>query len=112
MTLPTLSGEQREAALAKAKQSRLERAEFKQSIADSTITTAEALNRALENETLGKMRVAEFLVSLPTIGKVKAESLMDDTIKCAHNRRLRGLGDRQIAMLREVCADVDARKAK
>jgi len=112
MTLPTLTPEQREAALAKAKQSRMERATLKNNIADNTITAAEAFAQALDSETLGKMRVAEFLVALPTIGKVKAEALMDDTIKCAHNRRLRGLGERQVNAMRDICAEVDTRNAK
>lgn len=112
MSLPTLSPEQREAALAKASKARRARAVFKQSMADRTITAVDALDKALDDETLRKLHVSTFLTSLPSIGKAKATSLMEDTVGCSPSRRLQGLGLRQVEKLRGVCADVDTRRGR
>ncbi|HZK32533.1 MAG TPA: integration host factor, actinobacterial type [Corynebacterium sp.] len=107
MSLPTLTNEQRKAALAKAGAVRKARAEFKQQVARGEITATEALSQALESpEVLGRLLVAEFLRCIPGIGARRAQSTVDK-IGIAHNRRLSGVGKRQLRELLAVCSSMD-----
>ena len=47
---------------------------------------------------MGKIKVGQFIQSLPGYGKAKAEKLMAE-IGIPENRRLAGLGDNQVAKL-------------
>ncbi len=98
MRPPELSDEQRAAALAKAAEARRIRAELKELLKTGTITFAELLTRAEEDDMVGGIKVASLLASMPGTGKVKAKKLMEKH-EIADNRRLRGLGDRQRAAL-------------
>lgn len=107
MSLPTLTDEQRKEALAKAGAVRKARAEFKQKIASGELSAAEALDQALDNpRVLGRMLVGEFLRCIPGIGARRAENTIDD-IGIAKNRRLAGVGSRQLNELRSVCSSMD-----
>ena len=91
---PSLTPEQRQAALAKAAAVRRQRAELKDHLKSGRITLKELLDRASSDETVGKMKVLAALEALPGTGKVKARRLMD-TVGISEGRRLQGLGAKQ-----------------
>jgi hypothetical protein len=92
--LPSLSPEQRAAALAKAAEVRRARADLKEQLKQGKVTLAEMLDRAESDDVVGKLKVATVLQALPGIGKVKALQTMEK-LKIADSRRLRGLGEQQ-----------------
>ena len=63
-----------------------------------SVTLAEVLALADNDDIVGKTKCLAILESLPGVGKVKARRLMED-IGIAESRRLRGLGDQQRASL-------------
>jgi len=91
---PTLSPEQRQAALDKAAQARRERAELKERLKMGSLNLRELLDRAEGDDIIGKMKVVAVLESLPGVGKVKARRTMED-IGISDTRRVRGLGAQQ-----------------
>jgi hypothetical protein len=91
-TPPSLTPEQRTAALAKAAEARAARAEVKARLKMGSLSLAEAL--ASDDPTIGKLKVVSLLESLPGVGKVKARRLMEE-VGIADNRRVQGLGDQQ-----------------
>jgi len=102
--LPTLSPEQRTAALEKAAEIRKARAELKEQLKSGKTTLTKVLDRAENDEVVGKLKVSAVLQSMPGIGKVKATQIMEK-LKIAESRRLRGLGDQQRkALLAEFAA--------
>ena len=94
MPLPTLSPEQRAAALEKAAEIRKARAELKEQLKAGKTTLTTVLDRAETDEVVGKLKVSAVLQSMPGIGKVRATQIMEK-LKIAESRRLRGLGDQQ-----------------
>jgi transposase len=98
VALPSLTPEQRAAALAKAAEARRERAEVKNRLKHSGASLTEVLKEGESNEVIGKMKVSALLESLPGVGKVRAAQIME-RIGIAENRRVRGLGANQIAAL-------------
>ena len=88
---PALTPEQRAQALAKAARIRKERAEVKRQLKTGALSLADALDRAATDEAIGKMRVLVLLESLPALGKVKAQRLLDQ-VGIAESRRVKGLG--------------------
>ena len=103
---PSLSPEQRQAALEKAAVARRTRAEVKDRLKMAILTFPELLELADGDEIVGKMKVLAALESMPRLGKVKARRLMDD-VGIAESRRLRGLGDSQRRQLLEFFAAAD-----
>ena len=104
MPLPTLSPEQRAAALEKAAEIRKARAELKEKLKKGQTTLDAVLSRAESDDVVGKLKVSAVLQSLPGIGKIRATQIMEK-LKIADSRRLRGLGDRQRkALLAEFAA--------
>jgi hypothetical protein len=91
---PTLSPEQRQAALEKAAKARRIRAELKESLKMGSLTLKQLLEQGDTDEVVGKMKVLAVLESLPGLGKVKARRLMDD-VGISETRRIQGLGDQQ-----------------
>ncbi|MGC8481667.1 MAG: integration host factor, actinobacterial type [Acidimicrobiales bacterium] len=91
---PSLSPEQRAAALEKAAEARKARADLKNELKLGHITLESLLERASKEELVGKMKVISVLESLPGIGKVKARKLMAE-IGVSETRRLQGLGANQ-----------------
>ncbi len=91
---PSLSPEQRQAALDKAGAARRARAELKERLKMGSITLAELLDQAADDEVIAKMKVLAVLESLPGVGKVKARRTMAE-VGIADTRRVRGLGDQQ-----------------
>jgi len=100
---PALTPEQRQAALEKAARVRRERADVKEKLKLGSLTLAELLKQAENDETVGKMKVVSVLESLPGLGKVKARRLME-TVGISESRRLQGLGAKQRADLLRVTA--------
>lgn len=104
MPLPSLSPEQRAAALQKAAEVRKARADLKEQLKNGQVTLTELLDRAETDDVIGKLKVITVLQALPGIGKVKATQTMEK-LKIADSRRLRGLGDQQRkALLSEFAA--------
>jgi hypothetical protein len=102
VVLPSLSPEQRAAALHKAAAARKTRAELKERLKRAEITLAEVIDVGERDDVVGKMRVSAVLESLPGIGKVRADKLMQE-LRISQSRRLRGLGANQrAALLREL----------
>ncbi len=94
MALPTLTPEQRADALAKAAEARKKRAEVKAELKSGTRSLADVLKNADGDATLGKMKVSTVLESLPGVGKVRAQKIMEE-LDISATRRVRGLGTKQ-----------------
>jgi hypothetical protein len=98
--LPQLTPEARQAALEKAAQARRERAEVKNRLKHSGVSLSEIVAVGRDsNEVIGKMKVMDLLCAMPGVGKVRAKQIMDK-IGIADTRRVRGLGDKQVAALK------------
>ncbi len=91
---PSLTPEQRAAALEKAAEARRARAELKERLKLGSLTLAEVVEMAETDELVGKTKVLAILESLPGVGKVKARRTMEE-IGIADSRRIRGLGHQQ-----------------
>jgi hypothetical protein len=91
---PSLTPEQRTAALAKAAEARRSRAEVKERLKMGSITFAEVLAAAESDEMIGGIKVLAILESIPGVGKVKARRTMEE-VGIADTRRIRGLGENQ-----------------
>jgi hypothetical protein len=98
VSLPPLTPQQRAEALEKAALARKQRAELKERLKKSEVTLASVLQRARDDEVIGKMRVTAVLESLPGVGKVRAGKIME-RLAISETRRLRGLGPKQRADL-------------
>ena len=98
---PTLSPEQRQAALDKAAAARRERAELKEKLKMGSINLKELLRLADSQEVVAKMKVLSVLESLPGVGKVKARRTMEE-VGISETRRVRGLGEQQRSRLLEA----------
>ena len=98
MALPTLTPEQRADALAKAAEARKARSELLASIKSGKQTIASVLNRAKDDDTVGKTKVVALLKAVPGVGAVKAAALLE-AAGIDPDRRAAGLGDRQRAAL-------------
>jgi hypothetical protein len=92
--LPSLSPEQRAAALEKAAEIRKARAVLKDELKSGKTTLAAVLDRAETDDVVGKLKVSAVLQAMPGIGKIRAQQIME-RLKIADSRRLRGLGDQQ-----------------
>ncbi len=98
---PTLTPEQRQAALEKAAQARRARAELKEKLKIGSLSVSDLLARAGSDEIAGKMKVLAVLESLPGLGKVKARRVLDE-LGVSETRRVQGLGDQQRKKLLEI----------
>jgi hypothetical protein len=97
---PSLTPDERRAALAKAAVARRIRAEVKEELKTGRLTLGDLFLRADDDEVLGKLKVVSMLESMPNTGKVKARRLMRD-LDISESRRLRGLGPNQRRRLLE-----------
>src|SRR3954462_4222895 len=93
MPLPTLSDEDRKAALAKAAEARRKRAELKAELKSGKRNLKDVLAKN-NDDTVGKMKVSNVLEALPGVGKVRARKLMEK-LDISASRRIRGLGAKQ-----------------
>lgn len=93
MSLPHLTPEEKMAALKKAQEMRSKRAELRQQLKKGKITLQDILN-STDDEVIARMRVTYLLQSLPQVGKITSEKVMQE-IGINENRRVQGLGKRQ-----------------
>ena len=91
---PSLSPDQRQAALDKAAAARRTRAELKEKLKMGSLSLKELLDQSAGDEVVAKMKVVAVLESLPGLGKVKARRLMEE-IGISETRRIQGLGEQQ-----------------
>ena len=94
MALPPLTPEQRASALEKAAAARRARAALKVALKSSGTTLADVLASGETDEVVGKMKVVAVLESMPGVGKVRAQQIMD-RLEISASRRVRGLGAKQ-----------------
>ena len=97
---PSLSPDERQAALDKAAAVRRLRAELKEKLKMGSLTFKELLDQGASDEVVAKMKVVSVLESLPGLGKVKARRLMEE-VGISETRRLQGLGEQQRRKLLE-----------
>ena len=98
--MPTLTAEERIASLEKAKEARRVRAQFKQALQSGEKTFEDAFARQ-RDEAIGRIKVYDLLLTLPQVGETRADAIMKEA-QIAPNRRLKGLGKRQIEELLEI----------
>lgn len=104
MPLPPLTPEQRQAALEKAAAARKARAAVRDRLKHEGASLAEVLASGETDDVIGKMRVSAVLESMPGVGKIRAQRIMEK-LGISLNRRVRGLGAHQRAALeREFAA--------
>ena len=99
MAIPTLTAEERKAALEKAKEARIKRAEIREKLKSGKLTLEQVIDMK-DDPVIGRMKVSTLIETLPGYGKAKSEKIMNE-LQIAESRRLRGLGDRQQAALLE-----------
>jgi 5'-3' exonuclease len=98
VALPSLTPEQRAAALSKAAEARRARAVVRERIKNSELTLSEVIKGGETDDITGKMKVSALLESLPGVGKIRARQIME-RLGISENRRVRGLGSNQAAAL-------------
>ena len=99
MALPTLTDEQRKAALEKAAQARHARAELREKVKTGKVSLKEVLDST--DPIAERMKVSALIESLPGYGKAKAAKIMDE-LGMSATRRVKGLGARQREQLLEA----------
>lgn len=100
MALPTLTPEQRRAALEKAAAARAARAAMKAELKSGAVKLSTLLERAEKDEALAKMKVVSLLEAMPGVGRATARSIMEK-VGISEARRVRGLGPNQRVALIE-----------
>lgn len=99
MAIPTLTEAERKAALEKAKEARIKRAEVREKLKNGKLTLKQVVGMK-DDPIIGRMKVSTLIETLPGYGKAKSERIMNE-LQIAESRRLRGLGERQEAALLE-----------
>lgn len=100
---PSLTAEQRSAALEAAKLARRTRADVKDQVRTGKLKVLQVIELAATNEAISKMRVAELLESIPGVGKVRVQSLLEK-LGISDTRKIRGLGVLQLQNLKREFA--------
>ena len=100
MVLPQMTPEQRADALAKSAVARRERAAVKNRLKYAQGLLSEVIAEGKKNDIVGKMKVSALLESMPGVGRVRARQIMSE-VGISETRRVRGLGNNQIAALIE-----------
>ncbi|MGI8628377.1 MAG: integration host factor, actinobacterial type [Geodermatophilaceae bacterium] len=114
MPVPSLTAEQRAAALAKAAAARKDRSELRAKLRSGKLGLAELLDSsaASRDATVTKMRVSALLEALPGVGKTRAAQIME-RLDIAANRRVGGLGVHQRrALVAEFERRANAQRAR
>lgn len=93
--LPEQTPEARVAALQKAADARQARALVKHRLKFGGGSITEIMMQGQVDDAIGRMKVSALLQSMPGVGKVKAQSIMD-SLGIAATRRIRGLGVQQM----------------
>lgn len=92
MALPSLTPEEKRKALEKAQDMRKARAQLRMGLKKGEIKFEDILNG--DDPVVQRMKVSYLLRSLPRVGKIKAEKIMQE-IGIDESRRVQGLGKRQ-----------------
>ena len=100
MAAPTMTPEQRAAALEKARVVRAKRSEITTKMSMGILTPKEVLDMA-DDPVVGRMKVKAFITAIPGYGKVKTEKLMEE-LGIPADRRIQGLGYNQMKNLVEA----------
>jgi hypothetical protein len=98
-----LTPEERSAALAKAAAARKSRAALRDRLKHAAASLDDVFSAGETDEAVGKMRVSAVLESMPGVGKVRAQRIMEK-IGISASRRVRGLGTHQRAALQREFA--------
>lgn len=101
---PSLTAEQRQAALEKAAEARRVRAEVKQRLKLNRLSLEDLFAQSDSDDILAKLKVVSVLESMPGVGKVRARKMMAE-LDISESRRLRGLGAKQRAALLAAFAE-------
>lgn len=104
MALPPLTPEQRAAALEKAAAARRTRAAVRERLKQSSVSLAQVFAEGERDEAIGKMRVSAVLESMPGVGKIRAQRIME-RLSISASRRVRGLGAHQRSALEREFAE-------
>ena len=99
MSLPVMTAEERERALAKSIEVRRERSAARTSLKSGAITLTDFL--VTDNEVLKRTKVRQVILALPGVGQVRADRLMEQA-KVDPRRRVGGLGPVQRATLADL----------
>lgn len=96
--IPALDEDARARGRAQALIARQRRATIKRDLHDGSLSVATLLAQRQDDPVIARMKVSDLLEALPRIGPVRAADLME---RCAiaPSRRLRGLGEHQVASL-------------
>ncbi len=95
---PSLTPDQRRAALEKATAARRARAEVKEKLKAGSLSLPELFELGDHDEIIAKLKVVAALEALPGVGKVRARRIMEE-LEISESRRLRGVGNNQRAAL-------------
>src|SRR4051794_34290874 len=98
---PSLSPDQRQAALEKAAAARRQRAELKEKLKMGSTTLKELLEQPERDDMVAKRKFLRVLEYLPGLGKVNARRLREGP-GTPDTRRIQGLGDKQRSKLFEL----------
>ncbi len=93
MALPSLTPAEKKKALEKAQSMRRARAELRAKLKKGVVKFADILAEK-DDAVIQRMKVSYLLKSLPRVGKVKAEKIMEE-VGIDESRRVQGLGKRQ-----------------
>lgn len=102
-TPPKLSPEQRAAALESAKIARRTRAATKEQMRSGELKLLQVIELAATNNAISKMRVSELLESIPGVGKVRSDAILE-RLGISRTRRIQGLGVLQLQKLKREFA--------
>jgi hypothetical protein len=94
MALPTLTPEQRDAALAKAREARQARKTLLDDIRSGAETVSAVVDRAQSDPVAGKTKVSQVVRALPGYGVTRAHAVLQEA-GIPEDRRVAGLGSRQ-----------------
>lgn len=97
--IPHLSPEQLEGARQAAKEARRKRAALKDKVRAGELGLNAALDVAMADPVLAHIKVVDLLMAVHRVGEKKAGDIMRRH-GIASNRRVRGLGERQVASLK------------
>lgn len=89
------------AALEKAKESRIKRAQFLEKLETGKVSIEQVLNEACDDAVLGRIKVVQLVKRFPGYGDAKTAKIME-ACKITDSRRLQGLGRAQKERLIEA----------
>lgn len=93
MALPSLTPDEKKRALEKAQTMRRARAELRAKLKKGSVKFSDII-AGQKDPVVQRMKVSYLLKSLPRVGKVKAEKIMEE-VGIDESRRVQGLGKRQ-----------------